>query len=310
MALFMKKNPTIKVETSTAVYDGGKLYGLPLGQTSVVMLYDPKVWKESGAEPPRLCWTWDDYFEAAKKITEHTGGAMSGATDFGREESWFKIWLSQQDKSLNTADGKLNYTEQDVAAFWTLATKFREAKAGTPAEVTAVDPAGSPLVCKLSASEFQPDSAIGDKAWETYGREMALAPLPQVGAELGLYAEPPMILSVYDRAKNRDAALKLADFLVNDPEAGKILGMARGLPANLRTRVAITPGLSGPWKQVHAYEESISSQVKLGPPAPPKGASANFLLFNKPYEDVMYGKSTPEDAARRYYAEAQQNLAG
>ncbi|MFC4535447.1 ABC transporter substrate-binding protein [Sphaerisporangium dianthi] len=369
--LFMKKNPAIKVVTSTAIYDayfqklatetaggnapdvmqmsdrhlreyadrnvvldlrphegkeirtadlkkevmglgtmGDKLYGLPLGQTAVVMIYNPVLWKSAGAKEPKLGWTWDDYFEAAKKVTEHTGRKVYGAGDFGGIESWFKVWLSQQGKGLYTADGRLGYTEKDVLTWWEMATKFRKAGASTPGEITAVNPAGSPLARKLSASEFQPDSTVAPDAWAGYDNPYALAPLPQVGGDLGLYGEPPMLLSVSARTKQRAAALKLADFIINDPEAAKILGMSRGLPANATNREAIAPSLTGAWKQVYEYEELVAGKVKLGPPAPPKGAGTLFTLFDKYYQDVMYDKATPADTAKRYYAEAQQIIAG
>ncbi|GAA3032448.1 ABC transporter substrate-binding protein [Streptosporangium longisporum] len=369
--LFMKKNPGIKVVTSTAIYDayfqklatetaggnapdvmqmsdrhlreyaernalldvaphagkevrtadlkkevmglgtlGDKLYGLPLGQTSVVMVYDPVLWKKAGAAEPKPGWTWDDYFEAAKRISDSTGRKVYGAGDFGGIESWFKIWLSQQGKGLYTADGRLGYTEQDVVSWWEMATRFRKAGASTPGEITAVNPAGSPLARKLSASEFQPDSTIAPDAWKGYDNDYALAPPPQVGSDSGLYAEPPMLLSVNARTRQKAAALKLTDFVMNDPEAAKILGMSRGLPANQANRRAIAPTVTGAWKQVYEYQELIADGVKLGPPAPPKGAGTLFSLFDKYYQDVMYDKATPADTARRYYAEAQQVLEG
>jgi multiple sugar transport system substrate-binding protein len=367
----MKKNPNIKVATSTAIYDayfqklatetaggnapdvmqmsdrhlreyaernvvldlrphvgkeiqtadlkkevmglgtlGDKLYGLPLGQTAVVMAYNPVRWKQAGAKEPKLGWTWDDYFEAAKKVSDETGKKVYGASDFGGIESWFKVWLSQQGKGLYTADGALGYTEQDVVTWWEMATQFRKAGAATPGEITAVNPAGSPMLRKVSASEFLPDSAIAPNAWETYDNEYKLAPLPQVGGDLGLYGEPPMLLSVSARTKQRAAALKLTDFIINDPEAAKILGMARGLPANTKNRAAIAPTLTGAWKQVYEYEELVADKLKVGPPAPPKGAGTLFTLFDKYYQDVMYDKATPADTAKRYFAEAQQTIAG
>ncbi len=369
--LFMKKNPTIKVVTSTAIYDayfqklatetaggnapdvmqmsdrhlqeyaqrnavldlqphvgkeirtadlkkevmglgtlGDKLYGLPLGQTAVVMVYNPVLWKEAGAKEPELGWSWDDYFEAAKKVSDKTGKKVYGASDFGGIESWFKIWLSQQGKGLYTPEGKIGYTEQDVATWWELATRFRKAGASTPGEITAVNPAGSPLARKLSASEFLPDSTVAPNAWEAYDNDYELAPPPQSGDTPGLYGEPPMLLSVFARTKQKEAALKLTDFLVNDPDAAKILGMARGLPANTKNRTAVEATLTGAWKQVYDYEQLISDKIKVGPPAPPKGAGTLFTLFDKYYQDVMYDKATPADAAKRYFTEAQQVLAG
>lgn len=370
IALFMTKNPGIKVEGTTAVFDaffqklatetgggnapdvfqmsdrhvreygdrnalldlkplvgskiqtteldknvltlgsiGDKMYGLPLGSTTTTLQWDPVVWKKAGAKEPAKGWTWDDLLEATTKISKAGGGKTFGISDFGREESWFKVWLSQQDKSLYTADGKLNYTEQDVTGWWELANMFRKAGAYNPAEPSG-NPAGTPWPRKLTAAEFTPASAVSPGAYEVRGNEFKLAPWPSSTGKIGQYSEPPMLLSVSQRSKNQDAALKLADFLINDPEAGKILGLARGLPANLKIRESLVPELKPESKMVYEFEKSVAAEVKPGPIAPPKGASAITLAFAKIYEDVMYGKSSPADAAKKFMAEANQALAG
>ncbi|MBC6460927.1 extracellular solute-binding protein [Actinomadura sp. HBU206391] len=289
---------------------GAKLYGLPLGQTTTVLQWDPAVWKKADAEEPKLGWTWDDYLAAAVKISKSTGGKVA-FSDPGREESWFKVWLSQQGKGLYAADGALGYTEQDVATWWGMTQRFQKAGAFTPPEANpAANPKGSPWVRRISAAEFTPASTIAPGAFKARGGEFKLAPWPQVGSELGQYSEPPMLLSVSARSKHRDAALKLTDFVMNDPEAGKILGMARGVPANTKTRAAIAPSLPPESKLVYDFEQSVADKVKPGPPAPPKGASACTLAFAKVYEDVVFGKASPADAAKRYMSEARQALAG
>lgn len=286
----------------------GKLYGLPLGQTTTALEYDPAVWQKAGVPEPKAGWTWTDYMNAAVKISKSTGGKVA-FSDPGREESWFKVWLSQYGKNLYTGSGTLGYTEQDVASWWAMMQRFRKAGAFTPPESNpAANPQGSQWARKISVGEFQPDSTIAPGAFAAHGGPFKIAPWPSDTGQLGQYSEPPMLLSVSAHSKHRAAALKLADFLVNDPATGKILGMARGIPANIKIRSEIAGTLPAESKMVFDFEQSLSDKLKAGPPAPPKGASTVTLAFASAYEDVEFGKSTPAAAAKRFMSEARQDL--
>lgn len=288
--------------------DGDHLWGLPMSQITITMPYNPQLWEDAGAEAPELGWTWDDYLEAAQLVSEHTDEEVYGASDFGGIESWFKVYLSQQGKSLYTEDGELGYTADDVAEWWEMATEFREAGATTPAEVTNDTTAGSPMFQRHSASEFTPDSTFGPDHGEQFDGDFALAPLPQ-GDSLGLYAEPAMLISASARTSHEEESLALIDYVVNEPAAAEALGMAFGLPANQTNREHISADLEGAWQQVYEYEELVGPELKEGPPAPPQGASALFDLFTAYYEDVMFDRADPEEQARAFYAEAEQVIA-
>jgi multiple sugar transport system substrate-binding protein len=286
---------------------GGKTYGLPMGQTTHVLQYDAKRWAEAGAKLPADGWTWDDLRESAAKVTAKFGPKVSGLSDPFGIEDWFGDWLRQQGRDLYTADGKLGYTEAEVVAWWKLGVTFREAKAITPPEITA-NTTLTPFPRKESTAEFCPDSTVGMTSWDNYGGEFALTQFPTAGTGIGQFTQPPMMLSVAQRTKNRDAALRFTDFFLNDPEAGAILGMARGLPPNLKIRETLAAKLTDEWKMVADYETKVSPQLLPAPAPPPKGAGVVKTQFQRIYDDVMHGKATPEAAAPRLMSEIQQAL--
>ncbi|MDI6102656.1 extracellular solute-binding protein [Actinoplanes sp. NEAU-A12] len=286
---------------------GDKTYGLPMGQTTHVLQYDAKRWQEAGATLPADGWTWDDLREAAAKVSAKFGPKVSGLSDPFGIEDWFGDWLRQQGKDLYTADGKLGYTDQDIVRWWQLGLTFREANAITPPAVTS-NTTLTPFPRKESTAEFSPDSTVGMTSFETYGGEFALSAFPTAGTGIGQVTQPPMMLSVAQRTKNRDAALSFADFFVNDPEAGAILGMSRGLPANLKIREALAATLTDEWKMVADYEAKVTPKLLPAPPPPPKGAGVVKTQFQRIYDDVMNAKATPEQAAPRLMSEIQQAL--
>lgn len=290
---------------------GGKLYGVPPTRNTQEFTYDPAAWQQAGAATPQDGWTWADLKTAALKVSTHSGGKVRGVVDFGPIEDWFEVWLRQHGKSLYTSDGKLGYAASDVAAWWQLATEFRTSGASTPPSVTAKldgSQANDPVANKTASAGFGYDSGFTPTTWETYGRELALAPFPSDTGTLGQYAKPAMMFSIAQRSAHKDAAAKLINFLLNDPQAGSVLGMSRGLPANQQVQKSVGGALTGPPQVAYAFEQSVASKLQPAPPPPPKGAGTVKAAFQRVYEDVMFGRATPQAAAQRFLTEAQQAL--
>jgi pectin-derived oligosaccharide transport system substrate-binding protein len=290
---------------------GDKLYGIPPTQNTQEFSYDPAAWQQAGAQPPRAGWTWTDLKTAAAKVSSHSGGKVRGVVDFGPIEDWFEVWLRQHGQSLYTADGKLGYTAAEVTAWWRLAGEFRTSGAATPPAVTTKldgSQANDPVANKTAASGFGYDSGFTPKSWEIYGRELRLAPFPSDTGQLGQYAKPAMMFSIAQRSAHKEAAAKLINFLTGNAEAGTVLGMSRGLPANQQIRQAVGAALTGPPQVAYAFEQSVAATLQPAPPPPPKGAGTVKATFQRIYDDVMFGRATPEQAAQRFMTEAQQAL--
>jgi multiple sugar transport system substrate-binding protein len=289
----------------------GKLYGIPVAQNTQQFTYDPAQWTAAGATAPTAGWTWDNLLQASKKVSDATKNKVRGVVDFGPIEDWFEVWLRQQGKQLYTQDGKLGYTADDVTRYWQLTDGFRRSGAATQAELTAkVDgsQANDPVTQKKSSSGFGYDSGLTAKSWEIMGREMALSVFPSDTGKIGQYAKPSMLFSVSKKSSHPAQAAEFLNFLINDAEAGKILGMSRGLPANTQVRETVATTLTGPPKVGYDFEKAVASQLDQAPPPPPKGAGTVKSTFQRVYDDVMFGRATPKDAATRFMSQANQAL--
>jgi len=291
---------------------GGKVYAIPMGQNTQEFTYDPAAWQAAGATAPAEGWTWADLETAAGKVSQATGNKVRGVVDFGPIEDWFEVWLRQQGKSLYSDDGKLAYTAADVQKYWEYTDKLRRSGAATQADVTSkVDgsQANDPVTQKTASSGFGYDSGFTPKTWEIMGREMKLASFPTTGGELGQYAKPSMLISISKKSKHAKEAAQLIDFLLNDKEAGALLGTSRGLPVNSDIRDSIGATLTGPPKVAYEYEKQLLPKLKDAPPPPPKGAGAVKQAFQRIYDDVMFQRSPIPAAAEKFINEAKQALA-
>ncbi|HYN94580.1 MAG TPA: extracellular solute-binding protein [Pilimelia sp.] len=289
-----------------------KLYGIPPTQNTQIFNYDFAAWQKAGAAEPKEGWTWADLSAAAKKVSDSTGGKVRGVVDFGGIEDWFEVWLRQQGKTLYTEDGKLGYTAADVTRWWQFTDGLRRNGAATPAQVTTkVDgsQANDPVVQKTASSGFAYDSGFTPDTWQIMGRELKLTHFPTDGGKLGQYAKPAMMFSISQASKQKEAAAKLINFLINDNEAGKTLGMSRGLPANAKVREQVGGALQGPPQAAYQFEQQIGPKLEPAPPPPPKGASTAKSTFQRIYDDVIFQRAQIPQAAEKFFAEAQQAIA-
>lgn len=288
----------------------GKLYGIPPTQNTQVFSYDFKQWETSGAAAPKDGWTWNDLKASAQKVTDSTQGKVKGLGDFGGIEDWFEVWLRQQGKNLYN-EGKIAYTAADVARWWEMTDGMRRSGAVTPAELTTKmdgSDANNPVTQKLASGGFGYDSGFTAKSWEIAGREFKLSPFPTDTGKLGQYAKPAMMFSISQRSENKPEAAMLINFLINDPEAGKILGMSRGLPANGKVRDAVGATLTGPPLVAFEFEKAVGPKLEPAPPPPPKGAGTVKTNFQRIYDDVIFQRSSIQQAAEKFMSEAQKAI--
>jgi multiple sugar transport system substrate-binding protein len=282
---------------ATGVYQG-KRYAVPWAQNTPAMIYDPA-----------KGMTWDRFAEVAQKVG--TAGSARGVTDFGILDTTLEIWLRQQGKQFYTPEGKLGFTADDLRSYWQLANKFRDTKAASPADVTAsynTSPEQAPLGKKLTSSEFAYDNLL-PAYQKANGKPLNVAPYPTgANGDTGQYRRPSMFLSVSARSQQQAAAAKLVDFLVNDPEVGKIVGTDRGLAPNLKVRAQLAAGAKGNDKTLYDYEAALEPKLGAAPPVPPKGAGAIQKLLQRTYEEVAFGRMSIDDAVSRFMTEAQKGL--
>lgn len=92
----------VKEEYAPVLLDGfsvdDNLYGLPNGTQTMVMYYNKTMFDEAGLEYPKDGWTWDEFYEDAKKLTKSDGSVYG----FGLSSSYFQLtpWWSTNNTAL------------------------------------------------------------------------------------------------------------------------------------------------------------------------------------------------------------------
>lgn len=290
----------------------GQQYAIPGGQTTQMVAYDPTLFAKAGVTVPATGWTWQEFTADMAKVGAAAG--EPGTTDFGWAVDWFEAWLHEHGKQLYTPAGQLGFTAADLVQFWNLTGALRQQRGVSgPQATTKMDGSmtNSAFVTHQAASEFNYDSSL-TAYLSSYNGQVKAAPLPTDGTgsqASGMAALPPVFYAVTQRSAHKDAAVKLLNFLVNDPQAGKLLGTTRGLPENSDTLAAVCGSATGGNKAVCDFEQSVRD--RLGPSQGwlwPTGSAEIKTNFQQVYDDVIFGRASVADAAQRVVSDATQSL--
>ena len=74
----------------------GNIYALPKDHDTIALLYNKAIFDKYGVEYPTDKWTWEDMYEAAKKITEDSNGDIYGMAmnTSNNQDGWYNLIYS------------------------------------------------------------------------------------------------------------------------------------------------------------------------------------------------------------------------
>lgn len=295
--------------------DGG-LYAATFCLNVPVVLANPALFARAGvAIPDDATWTWDDFSRITAQIGAKGGSEYYGATSRNDWDPMLALWVRQHGKQQYNNDGSLGFTAEDLAPMFQYWLDVQKAGGTPPATVMVQDD---------QAANDQTLFATGRTAltalWSNMvvaldastGQDLLLLRPPTVtgkAADGNLWLKSSQFLTIGKNTKHADAALKLVEFLLNDVEAGKILGTERGIPANLDVQAAIKSSLSPSDQKVVAFMDKVNAELggPNGLPAP--GGSQGQTLQYRYGQAVLLGTSTPQEAATAFVNELRKEMA-
>jgi multiple sugar transport system substrate-binding protein len=292
----------------------GKLVGVNAGINSALFFANPKVFEKAKMElPDDKTWTWDQLSEVAAEVASKAGVPFGLASIVG-SDPLFATLLRQNGKELFTADG-LGFDVPEAQAWYDLMVKFQKAKAiGTPEQIS--EEAAKPL--------DQSALVVGKAGMQVYNTNQLEAVSAAAGGELMKMLRGPslagkaterktwykasMLWSASAKTKNPDAAVAWINWFANDQAAADIDKAERGIPPNSELLAAVTPKLSEAQQVVAKYITDIKSEVAQTPIAPPPGGGTLAAVLLRNGTDVMFGRASTADAAKKFVDEVKSNL--
>ena len=291
-----------------------KLYGVSLGTNALSVGYDPAVLQKAGLSAPATNWTWADLEKMAATIHAKTGVLTLpfGTTD---PRVVFENWIRQTGKSFYDKSGtKLGFTDpKPLVEYFEM--QLRMLKAGL-----ILKPETAYLTVTANEGPFAKGQVWMDYLWSNQivmqaaanNRPIAIALLPRIAGSKrpGTFLKPSMFFSVMKSSQNKEEAIKFVDFFLNDIEANKILLAERGIPIVPAVRDTLKAMVDPVNRQVFDYISLVGNKnASAIDPADPNGAGEILALLRTVAQEVMYQKTSPENAAAKFMKDANAILA-
>lgn len=290
----------------------GKMAGMVLSTSSVAVGYNPEVFEQAGVELPDGTWTWSEFIEANRKISEKTGKesvlVSSGATG---DVIPLRYWMRQHGEKLFNDEGNgLGYEDDKVVAdFFTMWKEMVDSNIYSDpdeeAQILTLGLEASPVVTGEAATVFD---------WNNYSNRVCTVndkikittpPVTDEDGESGLWNKPGMFFSIADTSKVKDECAEFIDWFVNSETANNIIMAERGTPVSSKVRDAMVESGKMTEQQVEMFEyaNKVGELAKDTPKPDPEGIAEIQESLKNIGNSVFYGESTPEEAAKTFREE-------
>ncbi|ANS75734.1 ABC transporter substrate-binding protein [Paenibacillus yonginensis] len=213
----------------------GKQYAIPMGSVAFGMIYDKAAMDKLGIQSPANGWAWDDFFALAKESKSKLPSGQYFTLDYAGNYFMYSAYQYSKGKGpVITDDGHFNI-DRDTFLEWTKQfEELRNEGLVPPADVNASDKEFDPQMDLLVAGKILIRYGFSNNlvSWDSLKPgAYALVTMPRSN-EAGGWIKPSMFLGVSADSKQQAEAKKFVNWLLNDPEAAKVLKTSRGLPVN------------------------------------------------------------------------------
>ncbi|WP_081162612.1 ABC transporter substrate-binding protein [Ensifer aridi] len=288
----------------------GKLWGVGLGLNSFAMFYDADAFAKAGVTPPGLDTTWSEYADIAIEMAKATG--KGGGPYAARYAYVFDAWLRQRGSSLFNENG-LGFGVEEAKEWYAYWEDLRKRGGTVAADVQTLDQNTIDTNClALGYSAIgmaYSNQLIGYQLIMKSKLAIGMLPRAEKGGPSGHYYRPALIWSIGATSEHGEEAARFISFFVNDVEAGKILGVERGVPMSPTVREAILPQLNPTEAETVKYINALKDQVGSYPAPAPLGATEfDHRVFRPIADELAFERTSVADAAERLVSEGKATI--
>lgn len=288
----------------------GELYGINVGSNALCLVYDEEMIKEAGMEVPGPEMSWKDFENFCIEFHEKTGKYGSTISDIVTNINLFEILARSAGGTLFSEDGlSVGYDDAVLAGFFDSVKRMHDAGAlpsiDTRVQQTSVE--DSPFSKGEAATEI-----VWTDMYETLvsvkGKNLGLTIIPGSGETKGMYIKPSQFLSIAASSDKKDEAVSFINAWVNDQAINDIIAGRRGVPISSVMAEEVSKNLAEPGKRVFEYMDLAAEYASPIDPPNPAGTSEVNAEYTKQFEMVLFGESSPEEAAGIFRTNAEAAL--
>jgi multiple sugar transport system substrate-binding protein len=278
---------------------GGKLYGVSTGVTMPALLINKTLIQEVGVPLPKTSMTYAEFRDYLVQLKARLPQGVYPLQDIGALSSNstpFGYWSRYNGTPLYDEVQNVTFvTPADAQKYLELWKDYRDnglipppAEAAIYAETSADT---SALIARKVAITYVWTNGLPGYQQATQD-DLDLIEFPGAEATNALWPAPSQFYTVNKDSKNIEGAVQFINFLVNSPDAAKVLGNDRGASASSTAREGAASTATESDRKILGYLSSAGPHSSKETAHVPNDTELNSTLFLI-YQSVQFGRTTP-----------------
>lgn len=287
---------------SSATLDGA-VYGLPTGGNARGLLINLDLFEQAGVPvPDDSTWTWQDFVDIAGELSANLPGGVYGVDwrlDIKEE------FAAQRGPEMFLPGGGIGVTAETMADLFQIPLDLMD-NGGMPSAEETVELLNTQAERTYfgqgkAAMMFGYSNNVQEFA-DLLGQRVNMIKIPGESqyASPGLQVLPSQYFTIYAHSNAPEAAALLVNWLLNEPEAAKIILGNRGLSFNPEIAAVIAPDLKEFEAQAAQYLARVANEGRAALFVPASGKGEVDDLTNLLHEQVLFRITTPAQAGEEY----------
>ncbi|GBF76518.1 hypothetical protein PA598K_04994 [Paenibacillus sp. 598K] len=276
----------------------GKLYVIPLSQNAQGMAFNKEELEANGIPLPQPGWTYEEYFQWARDARAKLPDGKYPIGDSGAWADYNNYQVGMGGEPIMADNGKtFNLDKEKFMTFYSTYAEFREQGIVPPADRSAAfqenDPQADPMASGVVMTRGATTGSVSALEQLMPGK-IGVTTLP-TGPAGGGWAQSTIFLAVNAATPHMDEAKTFVKWFITDKEAGKALGLTRGIPISAENYAELEPTLEA--KDIlgkELYDLALEKAMPFYPVA--AGYSEWADNYVKEMEAVSFGQQTIEQA--------------
>ncbi|MDR1109079.1 MAG: extracellular solute-binding protein [Spirochaetaceae bacterium] len=290
----------------------GRLYGVSTGISMPALVYNKSMLERYGIPLPKIVLTYDEFRSYLLLVKAKLPAGIYPMQDIGVQSSNstpFGYWLRYYGASLYDETSHTSEVTPAIAKeYFELFKDYRDNGLVPPPDMAAgyaeTNADSSAIIAgKVAISYCWTNQLAGLQAATT--DELDLMEFPGAESTLALWPAPSQFYTVNKDSKNVEECVKFINFLVNSPDAAKILGNDRGASASASARVAGAADVND--QKVLDFLSIAGLHSSKETTHLPNDTEFNSTLYLV-YQQVAFGSLTAERGGQQVYELIQRLL--
>lgn len=282
----------------------GKLYGVSTGVTMPALVYNKTLIEKTGVGLPKITNTYAEFKAYLTKLKAKLPAGVYPMQDIGvmsTNSTPFGYWTGYNATPIYSAATNASaVTAKDAQKYIELFADYRKAGLIPPADIAAgyaeTNADTSAIIAGKVAIGFIWTNGLAGYQAATKD-ELALMEFPGAAVEKALWQAPSQFYTVNKDSKNIEATVKFINFLVNSPDAAKVLGNDRGASASATARAVALEGVD---QKVLDYLKVSGPHTRKEGDHLPNDTEFNSTLYLI-YQKAAFGQITAAEAGKQVY---------